>query len=132
MHRIRRQRERPEQQGSERDVVERTFVDTISADGEDARRDCRDDGPHVDSLGLHWRPGKQLRRCRPLKRVRGEPVRSVERPSLPGVADRIEALAHPSQRLVEDLHLLTASFIGRLGGAARTFGRHPGRTLPPQ
>ena len=49
-----------------------------------------------------------------------------------GVADGIEALAHPGQRLVEDLHLFATPFVGRLGGTASTFGRHPGRTLAPQ
>jgi hypothetical protein len=75
---------------------------------------------------------RPLRRYRRLKPVRGEPVQPVERPPLLGVADGIEALVHPSQRLVEDLHLFATSFVGWLGGAARTFGLHPGRTLPPQ
>ncbi len=44
----------------------------------------------------------------------------------------LEALAHPGQRLVEDLHLFATPFVGRMGGSASTFGRYAGRTLPSQ
>ncbi len=43
-----------------------------------------------------------------------------------------KALVHPSQRLVEDLHLFAALFVGWLDGAAGTFGLHSGRTLASQ
>ncbi len=46
--------------------------------------------------------------------------------------DGVQARADPSQCLVEDLDLLTASFIGRLGGTARTLGRYADRALAPQ
>lgn len=49
-----------------------------------------------------------------------------------GVGDGIEALAHPLQRLVQYLQLLTASFVGWLGCAAGTFCLHSSRTLAPQ
>ena len=41
-------------------------------------------------------------------------------------------MTHSRQRLVEDLHLFATSFVCGLGGAASTFGLHPGRTLAPQ
>ena len=62
----------------------------------------------------------------------GDVTRSVQRPPLLGLVDGIDALVHPSQRLVEDLHLFATSFVGRLGGAASTFGFHSRRTLSPQ
>ena len=60
------------------------------------------------------------------------PQRPVTSPLLLGVTDGFEALAHASQRLVENLHLFTALFVGLLGGATGTFGLHSRRTLAAQ
>lgn len=49
-----------------------------------------------------------------------------------GVTDGVEALVHPSQRFVENLHLFTALFVGRLGCAPGTFGLYSRRTLAAQ
>ena len=59
-------------------------------------------------------------------------VQAVQSPLLLGVTDGVEALVHPSQRLVENLHLFSALFVGLLGGATGTFGLHSRRTLAPQ
>src|ERR1700722_18045561 len=57
--------------------------------------------------------------------------RWAERRTSSGV-NAFEALAHPSQRLVENLHLFAALFVGGLGGATGTFGLHSRGTLAPQ
>src|SRR5260370_26916658 len=59
-------------------------------------------------------------------------VQAVQSPLLLGITDGVEALVHPCQRLVENLHLFSALFVGLLGGAAGTFGLNSRRTLAPQ
>src|ERR1700742_1070914 len=50
-------------------------------------------------------------------------------PPLLGVTNGLEGLVHPNQRLVENLHLFSALFVGRLGCASGTFGLDARRTL---
>src|ERR1700679_4141479 len=58
--------------------------------------------------------------------------RPVASPLLLGVTDGFEAFAHPSQGVVENLHLFFALFVGWLGCASGTFGLDARRTLAAQ
>src|ERR1700722_1211215 len=63
---------------------------------------------------------------------RSLPQRPVTSPLLLAVTDGLEAFAHPSQRVVENLHLFTALFVGWLDCASGTFGLDSRRTLAAQ
>src|ERR1700722_1823927 len=60
------------------------------------------------------------------------PLRLVTSPLLLRVTDGFEAFAHPSQRVVEDLHLFTALFVGWLSCASGSFGFDSRRALAAQ
>src|SRR6202044_1593080 len=65
-------------------------------------------------------------------RERSLTQRSVMSPLLLRVTDGFEAFAHPNQRVVENLHLFTALFVGWLACASGSFGLDPCRTLAAQ
>ncbi len=48
------------------------------------------------------------------------------------VADVLQALSHSSQRLVEDIQLFAALFVGRPSGTAGTFSLNASRAPAPQ